>query len=122
MMTILAVSRETVAALATSRATNDYSEVESTAIITHRPRAAGANKFGERDAKTGGAQHPTRPQFQIEFVYGRYASGSWATPFTSMMKWTWGPVDIPVLPTGPITSPLAIESPAETQGVSAMCP
>jgi hypothetical protein len=55
-------------------------------------------------------------------LYGRYPRGSCATPLISMMKWTWGPVEIPVLPTGPMTSPLATASPAATQGGSAMCP
>ena len=43
-------------------------------------------------------------------------------PFTLTMKCTWGPVDIPVLPTGPITSPLDTASPVETHGTSAICP
>ena len=54
--------------------------------------------------------------------YGRYPSGSCATPLTSTMKWTWGPVEMPVLPTGPMTSPLETASPGETHGGSAMWP
>lgn len=41
----------------------------------------------------------------LESSYGRTVNGSIAMPSFSIMKWTWGPVDMPVLPTGPIVSP-----------------
>ena len=42
---------------------------------------------------------------EAQSAYGRKSSGFFAVPFTVTMKWVWGPVEIPVLPTGPITSP-----------------
>ena len=45
--------------------------------------------------------------------YGKKACGSFGSPLTRTSKWRWGPVEKPVLPTSPITSPRSTRSPGD---------
>ena len=45
--------------------------------------------------------------------YGKKACGSFGSPLTRTSKWRWGPVEKPVLPISPITSPWSTRSPGD---------